>query len=264
MKITSIIFLVFIFSCDKGINDSRPPKNYLEYGNVVPERLVAYYPFDGNAKDYSGSQNDGLVNGATSSIGRFGQTESSFSFDGVDDYIKIPSFFELNGDSGTVCFWVRIPHSEDNSRESAVISKIDTVGPGYVISVYGNDNYWFTEKDINSSAGMLIVQSYWRDSQYFFLAVTFETHRTKTSKFTRIIRYFDGIGDEVASTIVPTPEGAIKFPNWHLSFNTNNQPLYIGKSILPRYKHFVGEIDDLLIYDRALSESEILKLYNWK
>ncbi|WP_141699533.1 hypothetical protein [Candidatus Marithrix sp. Canyon 246] len=57
-------------------------------GNVsadLNDGLVAYYPFNGNAEDESGNGNHGTVNGATLSEDRFGNQESAYSFDGIDD-----------------------------------------------------------------------------------------------------------------------------------------------------------------------------------
>lgn len=53
------------------------------------DSLVAYYLFtNGSAADSSGNGNDGTVNGATSTTDRFGNPNSAFSFDGVNDEIS--------------------------------------------------------------------------------------------------------------------------------------------------------------------------------
>ncbi len=49
--------------------------------------LIAYYPFNGNANDESGNGYSGTVYGATLTTDRFGNSDSAYSFDGVDDYI---------------------------------------------------------------------------------------------------------------------------------------------------------------------------------
>ena len=57
-------------------------------GNVqagLNDGLVANYPFNGNANDGSGNGNDGIVNGVTLTTDRFGNADSAYSFDGVDD-----------------------------------------------------------------------------------------------------------------------------------------------------------------------------------
>ena len=53
--------------------------------------LIADYPFNGNAKDESGKGYNGVVKGATLTTDRFGKANSAYSFDGVNDFIRIPS-----------------------------------------------------------------------------------------------------------------------------------------------------------------------------
>ncbi len=67
--------------------------------------LVAYYPFNGNANDESGNGNDGTVNGATLTEDRFGNVDSAYMFDGVNDYIVIPNSETLNSKRITVSAW---------------------------------------------------------------------------------------------------------------------------------------------------------------
>ena len=55
-------------------------------------RVVAWYPFDGNASDMSGNGNHGTVNGATLTTNRHGQANMAYSFDGTS--------------------WIEAPHSE--------------------------------------------------------------------------------------------------------------------------------------------------------
>jgi hypothetical protein len=51
--------------------------------------LIAYYPFNGNANDLSGNGNHGTVHGSTLTADRWGNPNSAYSFDGIDDYIDI-------------------------------------------------------------------------------------------------------------------------------------------------------------------------------
>ena len=55
---------------------------------VPTNGLVGWWPFNGNANDESGNGNNGTVNGATLTADRFGNANSAYSFDGVDDYIN--------------------------------------------------------------------------------------------------------------------------------------------------------------------------------
>jgi hypothetical protein len=60
-------------------------KNLSEIGPT--EGLVAYYPLDGNIEDYSGLNNHGTNYGAVESIG---VRSGAYSFDGIDNYISLP------------------------------------------------------------------------------------------------------------------------------------------------------------------------------
>jgi Concanavalin A-like lectin/glucanases superfamily/MBG domain/CARDB/PKD-like domain/Secretion system C-terminal sorting domain len=66
--------------------------------------LVAYYPFTGNANDAAGT-NNGTVNGAVLTTDRFGNANSAYSFDGVDDRIDLGSSF--NQQNFTIGMWVK-------------------------------------------------------------------------------------------------------------------------------------------------------------
>ena len=62
------------------------------------------------------------------------------------------------------------------------------------------------------------------------------------------------------------------YQKWHgtstgdIFFNSNDEPIYIGKSnnFWNTFSNFKGEIDDVMFYNRELSEEEIKQLSNWK
>jgi Concanavalin A-like lectin/glucanases superfamily len=74
------------------------PQGYINPSSEVQTTigLVAYYPFNGNANDMSGIGNHGVVHGATLASDHFGNLNSAYSFDGVDDYIEMSYTPELN------------------------------------------------------------------------------------------------------------------------------------------------------------------------
>ena len=69
---------------------------------VPASGLIAYWGFDSNANDYSGNGNNGIVNGSSLTTDRFGNSNSAYSFDGINDFISIPSsgvyFLEVNSE----------------------------------------------------------------------------------------------------------------------------------------------------------------------
>jgi|GEM_PF-2379572 hypothetical protein len=65
---------------------------------------VAYYPFNGNANDESGNGNNGTVFGSTLTEDRFGMSNSAYSFNGIDNYIKA-SATNLPSSDRTIALW---------------------------------------------------------------------------------------------------------------------------------------------------------------
>jgi len=61
----------------------------LAHAQIPTSGLVAYWPFNGNANDESGNKNDGIVYGASLTSDRFGNMNSAYNFDGINDYIFI-------------------------------------------------------------------------------------------------------------------------------------------------------------------------------
>jgi len=83
-----------------GGNGKKEPE-FLKQG------LVAYYPFNGNAKDESGNGNDGEVSGATFTDDRNGKSEKAYVFDGEDDFIEIVDSDNLRTPYITVTAWLK-------------------------------------------------------------------------------------------------------------------------------------------------------------
>jgi hypothetical protein len=64
---------------------SYPVRSEFHAQNSVSNGLVAHYPFNGNANDESGNGNHGTVHGAKLTQDRFGNPNSAYYFDGIDD-----------------------------------------------------------------------------------------------------------------------------------------------------------------------------------
>jgi len=94
----------------------------------LTDGLVAYYPFNGNANDESGNGNDGTVTGAALTADRFGNPNSAYSFDGINDIIEVSHSSSLNITSAiSLCAWV---YPFELSHYTAIVWKRDDfVGP---------------------------------------------------------------------------------------------------------------------------------------
>ena len=196
---------------------------------AAPAGLVASYPFNGNADDGSGNGNHGAVVGATPTADRFGVANSAYSFDGVNDYIRIPDSAGLNitGDF-TVSAWIRT-----TAVGKIVFSNMLEVSPhdGYSFRLNNDGTMYVISGDVALLDNVPVNTGTWRH-----VAVTL------TGTTGRI--YVDGHLDQAGPLGVPT------------SFDGDQT---IGASYSPYYL-FDGAIDDVQVYNRALSAPEIAQL----
>lgn len=239
---TIILLLCFIISCLKDetpIEDPiiKPAKSYLDFADFIDEGLIAYYPFNGDVNDYSGNNFHGENIGVMSSEGRFGGDNGSFLFSGVNYYIRIPNNPLFNSDTLTICFWINNKEIDDN-YERVIFSKADINKYGFILKMKGPH----MQLEMKYESRVSDIGGYFHDkNQFFFVAFSITQNEHKL--------YING---------EPVSEGHITHPR---IFKDINQYFYIGKSLYTGYDTFKGSIDDLLIYNRMLTELEVYKLY---
>jgi len=205
--------------------------------------LVAYYPFIGNANDESGNGNDGTVYGATLAADRFGTADNAYSFDGVDDYIDCgnASIFNMH-DEITLGAWVKA-----SSFENAVI-----------ISKWKTENWygsWMFRIDDEGKPRFCVTGDGFAGGFCAISDITIDI-----GSFHHLAGVYN-ISDNIIRIFVDGIErGAAAGQSG--SIYVSNSRIYIGAAdyYIPeghRYFYFNGTIDNVRIYNRVLSESEI-------
>ena len=108
---------------------------------VPQDSLVGWWGFNGNANDESGNGNDGTVNGATLTDDRFGNTNSAYDFDGVNDFIEVndnPTLRISNTDFA-LSAWVKMANYSSNFQSMVLSKRSSSSGAnGYCFIVKGN------------------------------------------------------------------------------------------------------------------------------
>jgi len=199
--------------------------------------LVAYYPFSGNGNDESGFNNHGTVFGATLVSDRFDNPNSAYQFDGINDFIDVPNSSSLNFENSiTVNFWLKV--GEFFSREAYPLSH--NSWERWKISVTNKRIRWTVKtmagiKDLDSETELILNNLY--NVTVLYSGSDFEI-------------YING-----KLNAISTYSGSI------LSTNIN---FLIGQ-ILPgnNQTNFNGVLDDIRIYNYALSFQEIRALYDF-
>jgi len=204
----------------------------------LTDGMVAFYPFSGNANDESGNENNGTVHGATLANDRNGKPNSAYSFNGTNNYIEVPDSPDLDiTNQITICAWRYIT----TNSLGRLVRKINTWGPpvgGYILS--GAADYINSELQLDTHTGVIITrkESTYPLNTWGFVAMTFDG--------IKVTLYYNG-------EIIKTEDVA-----GHIV--TNNMSLLIGAS--ERVEYFAGTIDEVRIYNRALSQEEIQKIYS--
>jgi Concanavalin A-like lectin/glucanases superfamily len=215
----------------------------------LSDGLVAYYPFNGNANDASGNGNNGTVYGAIQTNDRLGNPNSAYSFNGASDYIDIGSSGLFNFTSGmTFAVWIN-PAALPVKRSFIIDKWVNSVEDKHLYFLPDSRLEFYLHNCFNvggdfnlqgvSSVNPIAL------NQWTFIVATYDG--------TSINLYLNGnlnASETVSQNCVSNSTGSMYF-----GFNPDRAWTQEGVA-------FDGMIDDVRIYNRALSESEIQSLYN--
>jgi hypothetical protein len=104
------------------VADNTNPTNPDSLNNLN-RSLVAYYPFNGNAKDLSGSGNDGIPVSPVLSVDRLGASNAAYTFNGTSDRIDLANSAALNMNNGvpfSMSAWIK---TDFNDGQRVILGK---------------------------------------------------------------------------------------------------------------------------------------------
>ena len=210
---------------------------------VPTNGLVGYWPFNGNANDESGNGNSGTVNGASLTTDRYGNSGSAYFF-GVNTSQDISiQNLQITGD-WTISLWFLPTTSNINSQNYLMGVKCQSywAGIGQSFSnpqcgIPSNSNFIF-DGNQGCSNWLAFSQNY-SLSAYNYLCVTYSSGIYSIS--------INGQPSDSSSTL--------------LDLDIND--IVVGSRCNdPSTYNFDGSIDDIGIWNRALTLSEIQALFN--
>ncbi len=211
-----------------------------ESESVPVDPMVGYWKLDDAAGtvvgDSSGLQNTGSLVGATWSEGK---VLGAASFDGVDDYASLGSASCLNlRGSLTVAAWV-LPNNYGQSGYARILHKgTDTTGYSvHLDSANGSLAYAAYGADVVRSNTQVITLNAWQH-----VAVTYDA-AAGVVKF-----YVNGLAAGTAAYTVSPKD-------------SSTQPLLLGIKGGDTTRAFAGHIDEVRLYNTALSETDIAQIH---
>jgi hypothetical protein len=227
--------------------------------NVAPNSLptsglVAYYPFSGNANDESGNGNNGTDSGLTLTTDRFGHQNSAYTFGG--GYVKL-STCPLPADTNTpvdftISAWVNTSTSTAQYGQS--IFTQCTLDP-----IWGYDNVGIALLANNS-----VVYTVYPPSSGDLAS----TVQVQPNKWTHVvvIRNNKYRATYINNVLAGADSSA---ETYTASGGYSNQPDYnVVEAFIGKINsgnngwNFTGQLDDIRIYNRVLTSTEIASLYH--
>jgi hypothetical protein len=197
----------------------------------APSGLVAWWPGESNADDVVGGNNGTMQNGASYAPGFVG---TAFSFTGTDEAVLIPyaPSFNLSAMSGwTIEAWVN-PASFNNSSWPTIYA----------------EGYWDASLGLDSGTGAL--DSYINNANRFIGSVA-----VPLGQWSHVALVYDGTNRTFYVNGVFAGAGSAP------GINPDNDTSCIGNVIPNESSSFNGLIDEVSIYNRALSFDEIAAIY---
>ena len=218
--------------------------------SIIPTQgLVAYYPFNGNANDESGNGNNGITTGTTLSTDRFGNSNKAYSFNGSNNYITVNNSLLSNTFSSfTISCWIQTTMA---SGPGQIIADRFTTGYPYKYSMMNQSNGTVTagSHDGGSNTNNVISTPVnIGNGQWRHIIVVLDASLLKYGI------YIDGTFN-IEITNINT--GA-----WSSLSNPTSIGVSRGPSGYDFANWFSGKLDDIRVYNRALSASEISQLYH--
>lgn len=205
-----------------------------QWSSDYPDGLVAYYPFNGNAIDESGYGNNGIVSGASLTNDRFGNANSAYFFDRVNDFIQTPFDLKIEpGNTFTFSCWFKTENIEISGIYLGCGSGDNHIGFGHY---YTTRRLWANVRNgtiSDYSANTVLYPNTWYHAVFVINGLNLSFY---------LNGQYDG-GGTFNITANPSSNARIgsRDDNWNI---------------------FGGALDDIRIYNRALSQFDIQILYH--
>jgi hypothetical protein len=251
MRAFIVILILFVLVLFVFISCKKDESNPAEPETLPTKGLITYYPFNGNANDESGNGNNGIVHTAVITADRFGNVNKAYSFNGTSSYIEVPDNPILRFNNNfSISLWVSLTNPYRLNYNMTLLGK--SLGSTYRDSYTIYTGFWSGGvKSTCTGSGTIsggeegIVSTF---SLYISTWYNITWSFDKTSNQQSL--YING--------------NLIKSQSISYSIDYDDHPLAIGRGLINgNFAEFLdGKLDDIRIYNRTLSGTEIQQLYH--
>jgi parallel beta-helix repeat protein/surface protein len=223
------------------INDDSETSAWFDWDNS----LVGYWSFD-----YSNSTGV-FDNSSYGSFGEFkggvgtenitsGKRGTALDFDGVNDYVEVEYNSNLPNETQprTISFWMNPKNVTPNNLFNILGYGRNSNGQLFMISISGSSKLYLWTHTQNYESSFNATEDTWQ-------------HVALTYNGTHAFFYKNGVSDSGGTSSINT-NTTFQGSKFYMGYNT-----YSGD-----YEYFNGSLDEVTVFNRALSNQEILSLYN--
>lgn len=232
---------------DTWVPEPTDTTNYIIPANIPTQGLMGWWPFNGNALDESGYENHGQINNVYTEYDRFGNPNSAYYF--YQGNIKLPNQQIVNSLPHTISVWAKAPVRYDPIPESIrpaypnnIISNDVPLHYGHGIGMNFNNQTSYATLEYHDDFVRLSNLNIYPDQWHHWVMVY---------DYNNIKLYLDNVlvMDSYVTENEFDSNDYILVGQHNSDFDTYNERLF-----------FYGHIDDIAIWNRALSYEEIVKV----
>lgn len=199
--------------------------------------LKAWYKMDGGTTDSSGNGNDAVNNGASLTTDYRNGANCAYSFNGSSNYMTVPNAYAPTNNILTISAWVKRFQTISNGSIIGNYNSANNVG-GYTVSIGASPCSGNQVKVTKFGIVDICIGSFPADTNWHSLIVVWSG--------SGVVDYVDGVSNGSSANTS--------------NFNASTGPTEIGNLGGSGITYWKGSIDDVRIYNRALTSSEIAQL----
>jgi hypothetical protein len=219
----------------------------LSQAQVSTANLMVHYKLDGNGTDASGNDQNATSFNTSGATDRFGKVGGATYFNGVDGYMLVPASSSVQPtDSISICVWIN-QELKSNIGWSTIIDKryayLSDPWSSYGMGThpdYGNKWMFSVSSGTTGSGRTAAAKASNPYNTWTFIVGTYNRNQVKL--------YINGVLDSAISKTGPLGYSSLG--------------MYLGYSGTGPNEYYKGRMDDLRVYSRVLSATEIQALYS--
>jgi hypothetical protein len=219
--------------------------HWLRQPFTLPDGLIAHWSMDDNAAgktvtDSGGGNHHGTAQRNTAAMATEGRLGGALGLDGTSDYIDCRTEAALLPEAWTVCAWVRC---EDTATPTLIsfggtypAVKLQQNGKGMPLIYLGPSNYRY----FDAGAWTTLKDGQWHHAAFVMPG-------SAQGDITRTAMYLDGRAVAAGATMSSSPQ-------------VGKTRLLIGINATTGQQRFAGALDEVMLFNRALTAGEIQRI----